>query len=188
MIKDSIWQAKTQTRCQNPQKSQNQRAENSDSLATDQSSDRARRDDRFFISDSAHFDSFFNEIEPHLEIFPNIDQGLFKVKGIKLKGADGQGKPRRENPKVLRRMAVRKARKERIEKRNQAAGIARNGPSNTGYNNQFKNEKMCRVGLRGLFQRDEPSLKNNLTHNYPARFLETKSRAHVSDFVSRIWK
>ena len=56
-------------------------------------------------------------------------------------------------------MAVRKARKERIEKRNQAAGIARNGPSNTGYNNQFKNEKMCRVGLRGLFQRDEPSLK-----------------------------
>ena len=150
-----MWQAKTQSRCQNPQKSQNQRNDAETSLP----GDRARRDDRFFISDSAHFDSIFNEIEPHLEIFPNIDQGLFKVKGIKLKGADGQGRPRKENPKVIRRMAVRKARKERIEKRNQAAGLTRNGPSNTGYNNQFKNEKMCRVGLRGLFQRDEPSLE-----------------------------
>ena len=150
-----MWQAKTQSRCQNPQKSQNQRNDAETSLP----GDRARRDDRFFISDSAHFDSIFNEIEPHLEIFPNIDQGLFKVKGIKLKGADGQGRPRKENPKVIRRMAVRKARKERIEKRNQAAGLTRNGPSNTGYNNQFKSEKLCRVGLRGLFQRDEPSLK-----------------------------
>ena len=158
-----MWQAKTQSRCQNPQKSQNQR---NDGDETSLPGDRARRDDRFFISDSAHFDSIFNEIEPHLEIFPNIDQGLFKVKGIKLKGADGQGRPRKENPKVIRRMEIRKARKERIEKRNQAAGLTRNGPSNTGYNNQFKNEKICRAGLRGLFQRDEPSLKSNLIQKW----------------------
>ena len=117
-----MWQAKTQTRCHKPG-----------------NQNRARRDsDRFFISDSAHFDSYFNEIEPHLEIAPNADLGLFKVKGIKLKGAENSTppKPRKENPKVMRRLAAREARKVR---RNQA--ISRNGPSSTGYQYNYKNER-----------------------------------------------